>query len=169
MQLTRRDALVALGALGIGSYGAGRIRGGDADDHRVETIRAVAEVVYPSQVAVDREFVETWVDGRIHADEAYERESRAAIAALDETARREFGSAFAALSPGRRTAVFRRLGVDRVHSDRDGTTASRVRYYLVNELLYALYRTPVGGRLFGIENPPGYPGGRAAYREGPDG
>jgi hypothetical protein len=52
--------------------------------------------------------------------------------------------------------------------DPDGTDAGRVRYYVVNELLYALYASPTGGELVGIENPRGYPGGTASYRRGPD-
>jgi hypothetical protein len=170
MKLTRRDAVVALGALGIGSYAAGRIGGNDgggAPD--VETIAAVAEVVSPSDVEVGREFVETFVLGRVHASENYEDRVGPALAALDETARSEHGAPFAALSPGRRREVLASLGVDRTHSVPDGTTAQRVRYYLVNELLYAVYTSPVGGDLLDIENPPGYPGGRTAYQEGPNG
>jgi hypothetical protein len=50
-----------------------------------------------------------------------------------------------------------------------GTDRERVRYYLVDELLYALYASPTGGRLLGIENPPGHPGGLDSYQRGPDG
>ncbi|MEA5408870.1 hypothetical protein VB773_15715 [Haloarculaceae archaeon H-GB2-1] len=49
----------------------------------------------------------------------------------------------------------------------DGTTAERVRYYLVNEPLYALYASPTGGTLVGIENPQGHPGGTESYQRGP--
>jgi hypothetical protein len=42
-----------------------------------------------------------------------------------------------------------------------------VRYYVVDELLYAFYASPVGGGMAGIENPPGYPGGTESYQEGP--
>jgi len=41
----------------------------------------------------------------------------------------------------------------------DGTVPARIRYHLVNGLLYALFTSPVGTRLFGIRNPIGYPGG----------
>jgi hypothetical protein len=42
-----------------------------------------------------------------------------------------------------------------------------VRYYVVNELLLALYASPTGGELVGIENPQGHPGGTASYQQGP--
>jgi hypothetical protein len=42
-----------------------------------------------------------------------------------------------------------------------------VRHLVVNDLLYALYASPTGARLAGLENPPGHPGGIESYREGP--
>jgi hypothetical protein len=42
-----------------------------------------------------------------------------------------------------------------------------VRYYVVNELLYALYTSPTGGELVGIENPQGHPGGHESYQHEP--
>lgn len=169
MQLTRRDAIVALGALGTGSYGAGRARErGMESNHYVETVRAVTDIVYPSQVDVKTGFVETYLLGRTHASERFESEMTSAVSAIDEAARSEYGRPFAPLSRDRRQSVLRGLGVDRAHSVPDGTTVQRIRYFLVNELLYALYTTPVGGSLLDIENPPGYPGGQTAYQEGPD-
>ena len=168
MRLTRRDAIIALGALGVGSAALGRRTDVESTQgHRVDSMLAVAEVVYPSQVTVDESFIETYLQGRVHASDAFDRRSERALAALDETARKEHGRAFDALSRDRRRAVLRQRGVDRTHSDPDGTTAQQVRYYLINELLYVLYTTPIGGQLLGIENPPGYPGGRTAYQEGP--
>ena len=87
---------------------------------------------------------------------------RDALAALSwEDAR------FAALGADRRDTVLRQLGVHTADEDPDGTRAERIRYYVVNELLYALYASPTGGELVGIENPQGYPGGRASYQRGP--
>jgi len=49
----------------------------------------------------------------------------------------------------------------------DGTAAERVRFFVVNELLLALYASPTGGELVGIENPQGYAGGAESYQRGP--
>jgi hypothetical protein len=59
------------------------------------------------------------------------------------------------------------MGVHTADEDPDGTTAERIRFYVVNELLFALYASPAGGRLVGIENPQGHPGGAESYRRGP--
>jgi hypothetical protein len=63
--------------------------------------------------------------------------------------------------------ALREMGVHTAEPDPAGTTAERVRYYLVNEVLYALYASPKGGELVGIENPQGYPGGANSYQQGP--
>jgi len=168
MQLTRRDAIVALGVLGTSSYAVSRARERGVEAGQVGTVCAVADVIYPSQVDVEAEFVETYLLGRTHASERFESGMASAVSALDETARSEYGQSFTPLSRDRRRSVLRSLGVDRAHSVPDGTTSQRVRYFLVNELLYALFTSPVGGRLLGIENPPGYPGGQTAYQRGSD-
>lgn len=168
MELTRRDALAALATGGAGAYSLGRLRSavrtGTVDEFVTEQLRAVAEVVYPSAVDATTEFVETYVVGRSESDEEYIAAIESAGRALDDYARREFGSRFVALSPERREQVLRSRGVDKVHPRPDGTVPERIRYYLVNELLYALVTSPTGGELIGNENPPGYPGGTETYQ-----
>jgi hypothetical protein len=167
MRLSRRDALAALAALGGGARGAGALLEArtSAERERVATMTAVAEVVYPDAVDGVDEFVETYAVGRGRSSDHGEAR-RAALAALDDRAEREHARAFAALPPARRRVVLRSMGVDRAHPNPDGTLSERVRHYVVDDLLYALFTTPVGGRLVGIENPPGYPGGREAYQRG---
>lgn len=160
MRLTRRDAVVALGALGIGSAAVGLTRESSGES---TTLLAVAELVYPSQAEIDESFVETYVQGRANAQPEYESHLAEAVAELDRQARRDFGQSFDSLSADQRRAVLGNLGVNRVQSDPDGTLSQRIRYYVVNDLLYAFYSTPVGGELLGIETPPGHPGGRHAY------
>ena len=47
--------------------------------------------------------------------------------------------------------------------------SDRVRFFVVNELLFALYSSPTGGSLVGIENPVGHPGGTESYQHaGPE-
>lgn len=170
MELTRRDAFVALAALGAGSAAVGQRRDPAPDSETVmRTLVAVAEVLYPERVDVTESFVTTYVRGRSHVRSDFEAALADAVAVLDRRGRGTHDRPFADLGPDRRRAVIRRLGVDRVRANPDGTDAQRVRYFVVHELLYALYASPVGGRLLGIENPPGYPGGRAAYQRGPGG
>lgn len=170
MELTKRDAILALGALGVNAAGVGILTDerGDASAATVATMRAVAELVYPSAVEATGEFVETYVLGR-PVSERHATRRVAAVRALDRRARRDYANRFAALSPNRRRGVLETLGVDRAHSNHEGTTAERIRYYVVDELVYALFASPVGGELVGVENPPGHPGGHEAYRRGPDG
>jgi len=59
------------------------------------------------------------------------------------------------------------MSVDTADPVPDGDDVERVRYYVVNELLFALYSSPTGGELVGLENPRGNPGGLASYQRGP--
>jgi len=178
MELTRRDALAALAATG-GAVAVGRTfldsppadAGGDeteADaglpEGTLATLSAVATVVYPDEVTGIDEFVETYAAGRM-ADAPGHREGVVdATAELDATARDWYDAPLTDLDPADRDGLLRDLGVDGADPDPDGNLTTRVRFYVVNELLYALYASPTGGRLVGIENPIGHPGGTESYR-----
>lgn len=184
MELTRRDAVAALAAIGTTgavAFGVGRVdREGDDRDERPdseadapvdearikEALSAAATVVYPEAVSGIRAFVDTFLDGRLdrpeHADALDET-----VGELDELATAWYGERFAALSVADRDRFLREVGADTADEDPDGTTAERIRYYVVNELLLALYASPTGGELVGIENPQGYPGGTESYQRGP--
>ena len=190
MKLTRRDALAALSAGGLAVAGATVLRttedeGGDEDettaaaltDHERATIVAVAGVVYPSTVDGVERFVATYLDGRLAAEgvdegvqdgPAYAAGAREAIDTLDEFGEMFHDGRFVDVGPDRRDRVLREVGADTADADPEGSPAERVRYYLVNELLYAFYTSPTGGELVGIENPQGHPGGTDSYRRGPD-
>ncbi|WP_435358142.1 gluconate 2-dehydrogenase subunit 3 family protein [Haloarchaeobius sp. DFWS5] len=177
MELTRRDALAALTSAGIvvgtGAAALSQSSLRDAKDRvdaevDVETLVAVAEVVYPSEVSGVDEFVRTYVAGRTDGRPDYREGMAAALAVVDDRATRWEDGPFAELEPGARDSVLRSMGVDGVEPDPDGTTASQVRYYVVNELLYAFYTSPTGGELVGIENPVGHPGGTESYQRGPE-
>lgn len=177
MELTRRDALVALaGGAGVVGGGGGATKFAadwqssdhTLDDRDVRQLTAVARVLYPSEVGVSREFVETYVLGRIAGREAHQEGVTAALDALRRESRRSHGTAVAALDEPTLEHLLREMGVDEVYPVPDGTDVERIKYYLVNDLLYALYTTPVGGRLVGYENPDGYPGGLDAYQRGPE-
>lgn len=169
-ELTRRDALVALGSgAAIGTAGLlaseSREAGEAADSDVIGTVHAVAETVYPDEVTATRAFVRTYVDGQSQQ----RREAIAeATARLNEGAKRHTGQRFTALSEGDRTATLTRLGVGRVESNPDGSVPERIRYQLVNSTLYALFSSPLGSELVGIENPTGHPGGYESLMRPPE-
>jgi len=178
MDLTRRDAVAALaavGATGTAAYGYSRLQSEEgsrasaapSDSHVVETMVSVAEVVYPSDLSGIDAFVEEFVSARL-ADEDHAAGIRDAIAALDEHTEAWYDQEFAALPAVARENALEDLGAAVADEDPTGSTAERVRYYVVNELLLALYSSPTGGELVGIENPQGHPGGIESYQHGPD-
>jgi len=183
-ELTRRDAIVALATTGIAVTATGALTwdyleaddgpsgDGTVDDpltaqHR-ETLVALAEVVYPSAVSGIPEFVETYVVGRL--DDQPDRRTGIvdAVGELDSYATEKTDTEFRKLDVAAQNEVLDGMGVDVVDPDPDGFGAERVRFYLVNELLYALYASPTGGKLVGLENPQGYPGGTDSYQHGPE-
>jgi hypothetical protein len=173
-ELTRRDALAALAAAGAGGYAAATLSWDRLDDddrtlaeNERATLVAVAETVYPSAVSGVDEFVETFVVGRLTERPDRQEGIVDAIATVDDRARDRFDAPFRSLGTAMRERLLEEMGVNVVDPDPDGIGAARVRFYLVNELLYALYTSPTGGELVGIENPQGYPGGTATYRRGP--
>ncbi|WP_058567363.1 gluconate 2-dehydrogenase subunit 3 family protein, partial [Haloferax marisrubri] len=128
-----------------------------------ETMVAAGEVVYPSAAEGVSEFVETYVVGRAR-DDSRRAAMVDAATELDDVARDWEGAAFADLPADDRDRLLRELGVDAADPVPDGTLSERLRFHVVNELLYAFYASPTGGRLAGIENPIGHPGGAESYR-----
>jgi hypothetical protein len=180
--LTRRDAMAALTAAGATTALGGTLSwavltsdeagDGDAETERFderdrETLVALAEYLYPSAVSGIPEFVETYTVGRVRDRPEYATGMREALDTLDEYAVRWAEDRFAALAPDRRGALLSSMGVPVSTPEPEGLDPERIRFYLVNELLFALYTTPTGGELVGIENPQGYPGGTTSYRRGP--
>ena len=180
MELTRRDALAALASAGVVGGGGTAVfarerreasdagtAGGAADHRLLDALVATAEVVYPDEVSGVRGFVETYSLGRFDAHPAYREGVRDAVEELEEHARAWHDEPYAALDVATRDHLLREMGVDAAEEDPEGTTAERVRFYVANELLFALYSSPAGGELVGIENPQGHPGGLDSYRRGP--
>lgn len=171
MELTRRDVLAALAAAGA-AVGGGAVLLSETEqeaigDHEVATLVAVASVVYPSAVEGVEEFVQTYSVNRVRNREEYAEGIRTAVAELDEYARAWHDDEFAALDDATRDDALSGMDVDVADPDPEGSARQRIRYYLVNELLYALFTTPTGGKLAGIENPQGHPGGTTSYQRGP--
>jgi hypothetical protein len=193
MELTRRDAVAALAAVGAtgaavlageqavdrAGGGADGARGGEttdesaaggddrADTERVRaTMRAVAAVVYPDELTGVDTFLQRYLDGRLDGGD-HALALRQTVAELEELAEAWYGDSVAALPAADRDSFLREIGADTADEDPNGTTAERVRYYVVNDLLLALYASPTGGELVGLENPRGHPGGITSYARGP--
>ena len=171
MELTRRDAVAALSALGVGATLSGCVEppssGRPIDVERIrDVLVATAEVVYPSEVSGTATFVEAFLEARLD-DPTHAAGLDEAVADLDEHAAVWYDDRFDALSVADRDEALRTFGVDDADEDPDGTPPERVRYYVVNELLLALYASPTGGELVGLENPQGHAGGTDTYQRGP--
>jgi hypothetical protein len=151
-----------------GTAAAAQSTADQASQYHIDVLTAVARAVYPSAVSVETSFIERRVFGRIEPKPGHFEELVAAIEAVDSHARARFGGGITEISPGRRRQVLQSMGVTTVHPTADGTTAERVRFYLVNDLLYVLFTSPKSSDLLGIDNPPGHPGGREAYQRAPE-
>jgi hypothetical protein len=178
MKLTRRDAMAALAAAGVTAGGALSLsdshgegdpsNGGALNSGELRTLTSLAEVLYPEEVEEVESFVTEYTLSRIEDREGYAEATREALSYLDAYAESWHDAAFADLDPVTREKALRGMGADTADPDPNGDDTERVRYYLVNELLFALYASPTGGELVGIENPQGHPGGLASYQRGPD-
>lgn len=181
-ELTRRDALAAVAAgglaVGIGiKYTANGVRDtvdptsenqpSTLGEHELSTLVGIAEIVYPSAVSGVESFVRTYLEGRATRRPDHAARIAETVAVLDELGVDWYDARFLELDADTREALLREVGADTAEGDSTGTTAEQVRYYLVNELLYALYASPTGGELVGIENPQGHPGGLESYQRGP--
>lgn len=167
MKLTRRDALNALAAGGVAT-GSGlavsellvrtEFSGIDSplSEGEFETVEAVAETIYPSEIDVIEASLAQLTDER-------KASTSRSIADLDAFARNRYGQPFRGLSRPARDSALRSLGVNRTESRPDGNRSEQIRYHLVNSLFYLLFSSPKGSRLVGIENPNGHPEGFAVY------
>jgi len=189
MELTRRDAVAALAAAGVGVGGGGAAylasREGDdgsagtpdgsatgtdegpVGDAELDVLVAAAEVFYPSEIDRVEGFVTEFVRGRATDRPDHASAQADAVAALDDYARNWYEAGFADLDSETRDRALRAMSVDAVDADPAGEDDQRVRYYVRNELLFALYSSPTGAELVGLENPQGHPGGTASYQRGP--
>src|SRR6056297_1074611 len=114
MELSRRDAVAALGALGaVAAAGClqqdatGDEEGGEESVR--ETMVAAAEALYPSTVDGDDGFVETSLAGRLD-DGPHAEGVREAVDALETRAEAWYDGRVAALDVDERDALLRETG-----------------------------------------------------------
>jgi len=174
MELTRRDALTALSAAvggGLAGCSAPSVDSGtepaELDGHGVDTLAALAAVLYPNEAENVRGFVKEYASERVRRSPDHGSGVVDAIRVLDDYTETIYGERFADLSLAQRREALQEMPIATADPIPDGTDQQRVRYYLVNDLLYAFYATPTGAELAGLENPPGYPGGTTSYQRGP--
>ena len=168
MELTRRDALIALGGLGLTATAwleEDALNETELSQQDIETLVALGETLYPSSVTVSTEFVETFVVGQNQLDPQHVPGIADSLAHIRQESRRQTGRRPTEITRSQRDEVLRSMGAARAYPDPDGSDVERVRYYVINTLLYALYTTPTGGKLVDNPNPPGYPGGTTAYQD----
>ncbi len=175
MELTRRDATIALAAIGAGGIALGthQIRDRSSaesglSDDEITTINAtmisIAKVIYPSALTGISTFVATYLDGRLN-DHTHARNTAEIVTEINELATQWHDHHVPELSHQTRNRFLDETGAATADENPTGTTAERVRYYIINELQLALYTSPTGGKLVGIENPIGYSGGLQSYQE----
>ncbi|WP_144921693.1 hypothetical protein [Halorubrum salsamenti] len=166
MRLTRRQALLGLvGASSVGGLGVYELLDRTATDATISDagmngLLTVADIVHPAAPEDVEPVISAYV-GRLSHDRI--RGVVRALSELDSRSRRHFGASFGALSRAQGERLLTTLGVNRVQSRPEGTLAERVRYHLVNAVLYALLTRPAGTELFGIGNPVGFPGGFGSH------
>lgn len=174
MKLTRRDTLAALSAAAgavagctapTENYGAEETT--ELSEDNLASLTALAAVLYPSETENVEGFVDSYVTERVQRDPEHGRGVVEALGHLNEYTEKIYGEEYAALPAAERREALQEMPVATVDPVPDGTEPEQVRYYLVNDLLYAFYATPTGAELAGLENPPGYPGGTASYQRGP--
>lgn len=162
VELTRRSALITLLAgTTASSFALQEINdvpqtSSEFSDDELDVLLALTDVIYPSDIDVSRSFIRRYAD---QISEPRFRKMQKTIGGLDRMSHRVFGAPFQAVSVSKRDSLLRYFGVDRVQPRPDGTLVERIRFHLVNTLLYILFTNPKGSRIYGIANPIGHPGG----------
>jgi hypothetical protein len=161
MELTRRDAIGALGTAGIASLaGCSSLFGSDEQENAgIQTLVALGEVLYPSDAEVTEEFVQTYMYGRITDEQAYEQRLTSGVDTLNSEAQSAHDAPFRELTADQRVSLIENTDLRTGDSVPDGTAIQQVNYHLIDELLFAFYASPAGGELVGNTNPRGWPGG----------
>lgn len=169
MNLSRREAL--LGLLGVSTgvslstyeltgnrYGSDGRRSLSRRDR--EALLTIADIVHPANPGGFEPVIARYVR-RLPASR--ERALLGTLSELDGVSRRQLGAGFGSLSTPEARLLLEGLGVDGVQSNRQGTLAERIRFHLINSVMYALLTDPSGTAVLGIDNPVGYPGGFSSY------
>lgn len=168
MKLTRRHAILAaagVSAVGLGTYelaAADAKTDGTFTQREQAMLTTVAEVVYPWELESAADVLVPYCS---RLDDRRKAAMRRTLAEFDRMARSAFGVPLETLSADEGRTLVRALGANRVESRPAGTLAERVRFHLVNTVLFALMTHPSGTAPFDIDNPVGYPGGFASYTE----
>lgn len=169
LDLSRREALLGLvGASATASLGVhelvGDRNGGpgyrSVSRRQMTGLLTVADVVHPAEPEGFEPVLARYV---ARLPDHRRRALLGTLSELDAVSRRQFGTGFGSLSAPEARLLLEELGVDRVRSSPRGTLVERIRFHLVNSVLYALLTDPAGTAVLGIDNPVGHPGGFSSY------
>ena len=163
MELSRREMFWSL--LGTGSVGGlaayelsemvvRERKTASRDD--IESLLTVAGIVHPAESEAFEPVLSSYLN---QLSDSRTQSILETIAELNKISRRRLGRPFHILSRNEAEQLFTILGVNRVQAAPNGTLAERIRFHLVNSVIYALMTNPNGTREFEIQNPVGYPGG----------
>ena len=107
MQLTRRDALIAVAGLGGGGAVTAETLGedwsGPVTDTDIDQLVGVADVIYPASVNADESFVKTYVTGRYADRPVYLAGVKEGLEYIEQAATEWYGAPYVDLSAGGRT------------------------------------------------------------------
>lgn len=169
MKLTRRQTFLGLlgasSAAGLGAYeliDVPRSSRSTVSRDELETLLTVADVVFPADPRPLEPVIASYVD---RLGDGRTRALVATVAELDQAAYAQFGIPVRSLSRGECERLFEVLGVTRVQPRPEGTVPERIRFHLVNAVLYSILTHPEGTGPFGITNPVGHPGGFSSFSE----
>jgi len=166
MQLTRDDAMAALWAAGVQpeTVDATDI---ESEDVPTRTMVSLAETLYPAIVEVTSEFVETYLAGRVTAEETDRERLIEGAEILNYWAGLAFGRPFARLERSERARLLDEdMGVGLEEPVPDGSEIERFRYHAVDEIVFAFYASPTGKTFASQETALVGTSARETYRPG---
>lgn len=167
MELTEDDAMAALWAAGV-EPAAVEQTSADPEDVPTRTLMSLAETLYPSAVEVTTEFIETYLSGRLEADETDRERLIEGAEILNYWAGLAFGRPFPTLDRHERARLLDEdMGVGLEEPLPEGSEIERLRYHTVDELVFAFYASPTGKSFASKETALIGTSARATYRPGP--
>lgn len=167
MELTRDDAMAALWASGV-EPGAVDTTDNDSCDVPTRTMVSLAETLYPSVVEVTADFVETYLLGRVAADDTDRERLVEGAEILNYWAGLAFGRPFPRLDRSERARLLDEdMGVGLEDPVPDGSEIERLRFHTVDEIVFAFYASPTGKTFASQETALVGTSARETYRPGP--
>lgn len=148
-----------LGALAVS--GLAEFRAPEIDhlsDRDLEVLLAIADAIHPTEPTRFRSPLVRYLEEK---SDQRRGELQYTRIEFDQLAVRRTGAGFVSMNARQARLFLHTIGVSRVQSQRKGTLVERIRFHLLNTVLYVTMTDPAGTAIFDISNPIGYPGGMA--------